>query len=141
MWSTNWFSNIILIPRLVGQACLLLLQAPDPLTSSQLSNCTHFTARSFATFNYPYINGPGTLTGANALDVANIGIALGLLSGDLATVTQAYNRVHAEVVVQNATRADGILPDYSFAQHMGQIYDGISDQSSFSRIHLGVTLV
>ncbi|KAF9514122.1 polysaccharide lyase family 8 protein [Hydnum rufescens UP504] len=111
MWNTNWFSNIILIPRLVGQACLLLLQAPDPLTSTQLSNCTHFTSRSFSTFNYTHINGLGTLTGANTLDVAT-------------SCTQAYGRVHAEVVVQTATRADGIRPDFSFAQHNGQLYDG-----------------
>jgi Polysaccharide lyase family 8, N terminal alpha-helical domain len=125
MWNTNWFSNIILIPRLVGQACLLLLQAPDPLTSTQLSNCTHFTSRAFSTFNYTHINGLGTLTGANTLDVASVGIALGLLSSDPSVVTQAYGRVHAEVVVQNAIRADGIRPDFSFAQHGGQLYDGI----------------
>jgi hypothetical protein len=125
MWNSNWFSNIILIPRLVGQACLLLLQAPDPLTSTQLSNCTHFTARSFATFNYSQVNGLGNITGANALDIASIGIALGLLSGNSVIVTQSYDRIHAEVVVQNATRADGIRPDYSFAQHSGIIYDGI----------------
>lgn len=127
MWNTNWFSNMILIPNLVGESCLLLLQAPEAsggLTPSQLSNCKRMTARSFNTFNYSVINGLGKLTGANTLDVASIGIANGLLAGDASVVGKAYEKVHAEVVVQNAIRSDGIKPDGSFAQHAGILYIG-----------------
>lgn len=117
------------MPRFIGQACLLLLQPASsdpgaPLTPTQYSNCTHFTTRAFATFNYTTINGLGLLTGANALDVASIGVSQGLLTGDADIVSRAYARVHAEVVVQEATRADGIRPDGSFGQHEGILYDG-----------------
>jgi hypothetical protein len=115
---------LILIPRLAGQACLLLLEKPSALTESQVSSCVKFTYRAFATFNYTVIGGVGSLTGANTLDVASIGVSLGLLLGGPNYVSQAFARIHNEVVVQNATRADGIRPDYSFSQHSGVLYDG-----------------
>jgi hypothetical protein len=65
------------------------------------------TARSFNTFSY----NATYLTGANTLDVANIGIANGLITGSDSTVMQAYGYIHAEVVVQSAIRRDGIKPD------------------------------
>lgn len=116
------------VPAQVGQACVLLLESPaadGALTPSQLSNCQRMTARSFATFNYTVIGGVGQLTGANALDMASIGISAGLLAGDENIVDQAYNRAHTEVVVQSAVRADGIRPDGSFSQHAGILYDGV----------------
>ena len=61
--------QIILIPELVSQTCLLL---NDTLTPTQFSNCSFMTGRSYDTFGR-VINGLGTLTGANTLDVAKIG--------------------------------------------------------------------
>jgi hypothetical protein len=66
---SNYFSQIILIPELVSQSCLLL---NDTLTPTQFGNCTFMTGRSYDTFGR-VINGLGTLTGANTLDVAKIG--------------------------------------------------------------------
>ncbi|EJF60682.1 polysaccharide lyase family 8 protein [Dichomitus squalens LYAD-421 SS1] len=120
-WNTNWFSNIIGIPELVGESCNLLGAAN--MTPTQLSNCSNILDRAFGTFGRS-VNGLGFLTGANTLDVAKIGIDSGLLTNNATLVTAGYLRIHREVVVQNATRADGIREDGSFGQHGGIIYNG-----------------
>ena len=140
-WNTNWFSNvmhpnflpfgpfitystlstqIIGIPKLISQSCLLL---NDTLTPTQFSDCTNVSSRSFAQFGRN-VNGVESLTGANTLDVAAIGIDGGLLSVNENMVRGAYNRVHAEVVIHSAMRSDGIRADGSFGQHGGVIYNG-----------------
>ncbi|KAI0662798.1 galactose mutarotase-like protein [Cubamyces menziesii] len=120
-WNTNWFSNIIGIPELVGEGCLLV--GADYLTDTQVGNCTHILTRAFGTFDHN-VNGLGFLTGANTLDVAKIGIDSGLLINNASILTDGYGRIHNEVVVQNAVKADGIRPDGSFGQHGGIIYNG-----------------
>ena len=70
------------------------------------------------------MNGLGTLTGANTLDAAKIGIDSGLLTSNASMIANGYQRIHNEVVVQNATKADGIRADGSFGQHGGIIYNG-----------------
>ena len=82
------------------------------------------SSRSFAQFGRNNINGLGTLTGANTLDVAAISIDGGLLTANETQIRSAYGRVHSEVVIQNALRADGICADGSFGQHGGIIYNG-----------------
>ena len=79
--------------------------------------------RAFGTFGR-FVNGLGFLTGANTLDVAKIGIDSGLLTDNATVIADGYARIHAEVVVQNATKADGIRADGSFGQHGGIIYNG-----------------
>lgn len=106
------FQQIILIPELVSQTCLLL---NDTLSLSQHGNCTKITGRAYGTFDHS-INGAGFLTGANTLDVAKVGIDQGLLNVNVSLITDAYRRVHAELVVENAVKADGIRPDGSFGQ-------------------------
>ncbi|KAF9015214.1 polysaccharide lyase family 8 protein [Cyathus striatus] len=120
LWNTNWFSNIILIPELVGPTCLLL---NDTLAPSEIANCTHITGRAYGTFDHN-INGVGFLTGANTLDVAKIGIDQALLTVNVSMLTDAYRRVHLELQVQNSVEADGIRPDGSFGQHGGILYNG-----------------
>ncbi|KAI0361657.1 galactose mutarotase-like protein [Trametes cingulata] len=120
-WNTNWFSNIIGIPELVGEGCLLM--GVGSLTDTQISNCTHITTRAFGTFGHN-VNGLGFATGANTLDIAKIGIDSGLLINNASILTDGYGRIHKEVVIQNAVKADGIRPDGSFGQHGGIIYNG-----------------
>ncbi|TDL28471.1 polysaccharide lyase family 8 protein, partial [Rickenella mellea] len=120
LWNTNWFPNVIGVPGNMMRSCLLL---NDTLTATQLSNCTNFGSRAYGTFGR-VVNGLGFLTGANTLDVASIGIDLGLLTGNVSLIDNAYRRVHNEVVVQQAVKADGIRPDGSFGQHAGVIYNG-----------------
>lgn len=100
------------------------------------------TGRSFASFGR-IINGLGTLTGANTLDVATIGIDQALLTFNVSLLTDAYQRVHLELQIKNVTAADGIRLDGSFGlwipkrsiyircltksllgQHYGILYNG-----------------
>ncbi|CAE6446560.1 unnamed protein product [Rhizoctonia solani] len=123
LWNTNWFSNVILVPKLVGGACLLLR---DELTSPEYGNCTLMTARAYAPF---YRNPqPGFVSGANIIDMATVGIAAGLLennrTGNASRIMDAYQRVHNETVVHDKDLVDGIKPDGSFQQHLGIVYDG-----------------
>ncbi|KAJ7169923.1 polysaccharide lyase family 8 protein [Mycena filopes] len=115
MWNTNWFPNIIGTPEVVSTSCLLL---NDTLSAAELGNCTTMTARAYNTFIVP-ANGIGVLTGANALDVAKIGIDSALLTVNVTLLTDAYSRVHGQMTVTTGTRADGIRPDGSFGQHSG----------------------
>ena len=71
------------------------------------------TGRSFDTFSR-HINGLGTLTGANTLDVAEIGIDQALLTSNVSLLTDAYQRVHSELQIKSGTGADGIRLDGSF---------------------------
>ncbi|KAJ7597075.1 polysaccharide lyase family 8 protein [Mycena floridula] len=120
LWNTNWFSNIIGLPGLVGMTCLLL---GDTLQPIQLIHCTNISGRAYAQFDRN-INGAGRLTGANTLDVAKIGIDLALLTTNTTLIADAYGRVHRELAIQPAVKADGIKPDGSFGQHAGILYNG-----------------
>ena len=110
--------QVIGIPELVGDSCLFV--GTDTLTPTQLANCTHITTRTFGTFN----SGESFLSGANILDIAKTGIAWGLLANNASAVADGYARVHAEAVVHDSLRADGIRGDGSFGQHEGIIYNG-----------------
>lgn len=95
----------------MSQACLLL---NDTLLPTELSNCTNITGRTYATFGQ-IINGlSGGLTGANALDVAKIGIDQALLTLNVSLITDAYQRVDSELQIKNGIEVDGIRADGSF---------------------------
>ena len=104
--------QIILIPKLVGQVCLLM---NDTLSASQLAHCTTTTGRAYGAFD-DEIEGLSAMTGANALDVARIGIDQALLTYDVSLITDAYQRVHLELQVKNGIRIDGIRADESFGR-------------------------
>jgi len=87
----------------------------NTLAPAQLVNCVHMTTRSYNTFDRN-INGVGYLTGANALDVAKIGIDQALLTNNVTLLTDAYRRVHLEVQIKNGVKADGIRADGSFGR-------------------------
>jgi len=55
-----------------------------------------------------------SLTGANALDIARLGMDQALLTGNSTLLADAYGRSHAELIIQNAERADGIRADGAF---------------------------
>lgn len=123
LWNTNWYSNVILIPGLVGQTFLLLR---DELTPTELGNCTLMTARAYTPF---YRNPqPNYLSGSNIFDIAGVGIMAGLMennrTGNATRITEAYGRVYDQVVIQPEYLVDGIKPDESFQQHNGMIYNG-----------------
>jgi hypothetical protein len=95
----------------------------DTLSESEWAGCVNIPTRAYGTFNRS-IHGVGSITGANALDIAKIGIDLALLTSEASLISDAYRRVHDEVIVQNGTKADGIRADGSFGQHGGILYSG-----------------
>ncbi|KAH9918354.1 polysaccharide lyase family 8 protein [Epithele typhae] len=117
-WNTNWFPNLIGVPVLVGDTCLIL--GNNTLSDTQFGNCTNILERTFGTF----ASDEWFITGANILDMAKCGITAALLAENTTGLADAYGHVHSEVVVQDATFADGIRPDGSFGQHTGIIYNG-----------------
>jgi hypothetical protein len=96
--------QIILIPKLVGQASLLL---GDTLSPSQLNHTIYILSRSYTFTGMSF-------TGANALDVSRIGMDQALLTVNPTLLADAYQRSHVELVIQNGLRADGIRADGTF---------------------------
>ncbi|KAL1717893.1 polysaccharide lyase family 8 protein [Schizophyllum commune] len=116
-WNTNWYSNVLGLPLLVSQTCLVL---GDSLSSSERNSCTHITSRAYATFNA----NEGYLTGANVLDLAKIGADDAMLMKSTTRLTDAYSRVHAQLVYSEKVKNDGVKADGSFQQHGGLLYNG-----------------
>jgi len=90
------------------------------LSSTQANSCTSILTRAYDTF----YAGKSFLTGANILDVASIGVNLALLTSNSTLVTEAYDHINAEVIIQPGAMVDGIKPDGSFGQHGGLLYNG-----------------
>ncbi|KAH9082166.1 polysaccharide lyase family 8 protein, partial [Lactarius deliciosus] len=116
-WNTNWFSNVILVPKLVDESCLLFNAS---LTPTQFNSCNTISARAYDTF----YEGKSFLTGANILDVAKIGIDLALSTTNTSLIAEAYARINTEIAIQPGVMVDGIKPDGSFGQHGGLLYNG-----------------
>lgn len=109
---------MILIPTLVGNACLMLRSAPAP--PALPAGCVGIPQRGFSTFG----TGEGFLAGANILQIASIGISAGLLADDEGTIAAGYGHINDEVVVQPQVKVDGIKQDGGFQQHLGVLYNG-----------------
>ncbi|KAJ8589420.1 polysaccharide lyase family 8 protein [Rhizopogon salebrosus TDB-379] len=118
-WNKNWYDNVILVPGLVSETCLLL---NDTLTAPRLGNCSHMSLRAYGAFDHGY----GFEAGANILDMAKIGLDQGLLVLNVSLVSDAYRRVHNTLVIQEdiGIKVDGIKSDGSFGQHLGLLYNG-----------------
>ncbi|KAL1742014.1 polysaccharide lyase family 8 protein [Schizophyllum fasciatum] len=116
-WNTNWYSNVLGLPLLVSQTCLVL---GDSLSNSERNSCAHITGRAYDTFS----QGQGYLTGANVLDLAKIGADAALLAKNATLLVDAYSRVHAQLVYSMKVKNDGIKADGSFQQHGGLLYNG-----------------
>jgi len=124
----NWFSNVccpsfisfvqfshlvkvILIPRQVIQTCLLL---DTSILGTERDFCSRFASRSYATFAKPISIGP--LTGANALDIAQIGIDLALRTQNVTLLADALRNLRSEVAIKSTVKSDGIRADGSFGK-------------------------
>ncbi|KAI9017910.1 chondroitin AC/alginate lyase [Phycomyces nitens] len=118
-WSTNWFGQMILLPRIISNACLLL---KPRLTDTQLGNCTSVTKRAFDKVD-DFIFSIGYMTGSNMLDVSSIGMAEALLTNNLTLMTRALGYFYGQLAITPLNQ-DGIKQDGSFLQHFGQLYTG-----------------
>ncbi|KAG9042657.1 hypothetical protein FS837_010596, partial [Tulasnella sp. UAMH 9824] len=67
LWNTNWYSNVILIPRQAVQTVLLLNKT---VTDDQRSTAVHMVERGATTFGR-FVYGLGYITGANTLDISS----------------------------------------------------------------------
>jgi hypothetical protein len=56
--------------------------------------------------------------------MSKIGIDQGIRVLNSTLVTEAYGRVHAQMVLEPGIMVDGIKPDGSFGQHTGLLYNG-----------------
>ncbi|KAI8882026.1 polysaccharide lyase family 8 protein, partial [Backusella circina FSU 941] len=120
LWNTNWFAQMILMPRLITNACLLI---KSNLTSTQLGNCTRTGQRPLARID-TWVYGIGYMTGANMLDVATTIINLGLVTNNETTVQTGINHFYNQTLITPETGADGIKIDGAYLQHFAQLYTG-----------------
>lgn len=119
-WNKNWFPNTISVPKAIGNICLLL---KDNLSTQQLNSCTAIQTRAFDRVLNLSPN-ESTMTGANLLDVASLGITLGLQTNNSVIVQQAIDIIYGAVIINPTVAADGIQSDGSFMQHAGLLYNG-----------------
>lgn len=80
------------------------------LTATQAASCTRVNLRAYGAL-YRSINGVGTLTGANLLDVASVGVDQGILTKNVSLLADAYQRMHVELSHIKTGTQDGIHPD------------------------------
>ncbi|KAK0198423.1 polysaccharide lyase family 8 protein [Armillaria mellea] len=118
LWNTNWYSNVIGVPQLVVDVCLIM--GTDILSEADESHCMLMSTRSYGAF----ARHASYMTGANILDVAKIGIDAGLLSSNQSFVADAYSKIHQELLIKDGIMVDGIRSDGSFGQHGGLLYNG-----------------
>lgn len=104
--------QVILIPRFAAQTCLVL---GTSITPEEHAFCGMITKRSYGMIDKE-INGIGNMTAANVMDIAKLTVDGGLVSKDIAILTELYARVHGEMVVKDGEKVDGIRPDGSFGQ-------------------------
>lgn len=119
LWTKNWFDQVILVPKLVGDICLLL---KDKLTPAQKDQCTMIQGRAVARLGHKVKS--GTLTGANLLDVSSVGISLALLNDDASMLQNSLTFFYNGIFINTKTAGDGIQSDGSFMQHGGVLYNG-----------------
>jgi hypothetical protein len=110
---------MILLPDLIGSICLFLL--PN-LSNAQIVNCTRIMSRSWARIDGDPNKAMGKMTGANLLDVASVGGALALLTGNHSLYEKSVKRSMSECNFSKST--EGIKVDGSFMQHDAQLHTG-----------------
>lgn len=114
------YNQIIGTPSYIGDICLLL---KEQLTTSQLEICTRIQARSYATIDTG-LRTVSSFTGANLLDIASVGITLGLQNQDADILKAALEDFYGGVEISSKVAGDGIQSDGSFMQHAGLLYNG-----------------
>lgn len=111
---------MILMPKLISNACLLLKQN---LTDTQLGNCTQVIQRVYNRID-TFVIGIGPMTGANMLDSSTSILNLGLLTDNTTIATDALSHFYNQTLIIPETGVDGVKIDGSYLQHFSQLYNG-----------------
>ncbi|KAK4511950.1 uncharacterized protein ATC70_003949 [Mucor velutinosus] len=119
-WNTNWFGQMILMPKLISNTCVLL---KSNLTTTQRGNCTLVSQRVYNRIDTDVL-GIGPMTGANMLDAATSVLNLGLLTDNETLARDALNHFYNQTTITPGTGVDGVKVDGSYLQHFAQLYTG-----------------
>ncbi len=106
----NWWWNQIGVPRFVGETAVFL---GDALAADQRPATEKILKRADWT----------KWTGQNLVWGCQIQVLRGLVTGEMKTVEQGFQRMYEEVTTAPPT-GEGIEPDFSFHQHRSQLYSG-----------------
>ncbi|KAI8334254.1 chondroitin AC/alginate lyase [Chlamydoabsidia padenii] len=112
LWNLTWYSQVISIPRHIGNICLLLVKKLSP---RQTSHCIKFTSRSYSVVDHYSL--------ANLAHVAYNGITLALLLQDPLLIQDCLDRTSRDAVFA-LPHSDGIQVDGSYLFHREQLYNG-----------------
>lgn len=121
LWNTNWYSNVLLIPQLVSTACLIV--QPSGLTGTQTDKCESIPRRAYD-LRDKQVEGIGSLTGANMVQLMQNSASLALFANDTAILSDALTRAFGATLFADTPGDDGIHRDGSFLQHVGIVYNG-----------------
>ncbi|KAG1112052.1 hypothetical protein G6F42_014854 [Rhizopus arrhizus] len=119
-WNTNWFGQMILMPKLISNTCILL---KSNLTTTQRGNCTLVSQRVYNRIDTDVL-GIGPMTGANMLDSATSVLNLALLTDNETLARDALNHFYNQTIITPGTGIDGVKIDGSYLQHFAQLYTG-----------------
>ncbi|KIO20137.1 polysaccharide lyase family 8 protein [Tulasnella calospora MUT 4182] len=142
MWNTNWYSNTILIPREAIQTSLLL---NNFITPEQRAAAVHLVERGTTTFGRSKYGLPA-ITGANTLDISsnliNAGILQALAGNDTGydLIDDAFERVHNEVQVQEAEKAEALGRMDRSGSTLGFCIPGITARTRTTNLVLSLEL-
>ena len=130
----NWYQNMISNPISVGQTCVLLQNATRGTVPANVSAAVQVVVRRADWTILP--PGMSNVTGANLVWMATAHVYGGLASGNESAITEATQRMWAELYV-TTNQSAGLKEDHSFFQHcdpmgpthvylgpFGMIYDG-----------------
>ncbi|KAI8972037.1 chondroitin AC/alginate lyase [Mycotypha africana] len=119
-WNTNWFGQMILMPKLISNTCVLL---KAKLTETQRGNCTLILQRVYSRID-TVLDGIGPMTGANMLDSATSVLNFGLVTDNETLVKDALNHFYNQTLITPGVGVDGVKIDGSYLQHFSQLYTG-----------------
>ncbi|CAO3646882.1 unnamed protein product [Cunninghamella blakesleeana] len=112
LWNMKWDSQVITIPRLIGNICLLVHKH---LSHQQKESCIKFTSRSYYLAHQH--------RGSHLLEVVHNGISLALLENNTLILQDALDRACEDAFISPAGK-DGIQIDGSYSYYAHQLYNG-----------------
>ncbi|ORZ06004.1 chondroitin AC/alginate lyase [Absidia repens] len=117
LWNTASDFQVTLIPRYIGNICLLIYKHLSP---AQHTHCIKFTSRSYSLINQ--------YDGKHLVNIAYNGVSLALLKNDPILLQDALDHVDNNTVFAPAGM-DGLQLDGSYLSHNGQLYNGFDGES------------